>query len=75
MTSATIAVAFGNSPDDIVERLRAPSGNRDRCAGIRERVRNRRADAGSAAGDQRVLAGQRAHHTFPVMMSGRDLRR
>ena len=75
VTSAVTAVAFGSFAAMSLSELRATSGNRDRRASLRERVRDRSADAGAAAGDQRMLAGERAHHTFPVIASGRDLSR
>ena len=38
-------------------------------------ARDRGADTGAAAGDQGVPAVERPHQTFPVITSGRDLRR
>ena len=80
--AVTLARDIGGDGDRILEtcydffqRSAPPPGNGYGSPRVGERPGDRRADAGASAGNQCMLAVERAHHTFPVMTSVRALSR
>ena len=61
VTSAVTGRMFASFDRSRLQRLKSAAADRDRRARLRQRRRDGRADAGSAAGDQRMPAGKRAH--------------
>ena len=75
VTSAIIAVALARLAATFSSGVRASAGQRNGGTLARQRTCDCSADAGAAPGDQCVSIVEHTHQTFPVIVSGRDLRR